>query len=173
VRFDVGIARMSSIAKGLAAVPAGLALLAGWLAHRRGQAKYKNRGWIRVLLAPIVLGLGGWSAAVLAVFSFWPAGYILDRLVVAPAIGVAVGFGTYWAWVQPEWDAWLRRWGLVAALAGSLAGAWFGSWPGGLAGLMTAIPMAVCFANLSLLGVDGVAPDNENAALPRITVAGG
>jgi hypothetical protein len=161
VDFEVGALSMSTVAKFLVGLLAGVALIAvallGAMAYRvrrRGGFGPRAGVWLRVL-TPVFLGLGGWFAAVLIVSSLWPAAFFGDVLVTVPPMGAAIGLGTYLAWVRRDRPPWIRHRGLAAALAGSLAGAWFGfSAAEGLAGAMTTIVGAAVIANLALLVMD-------------------
>jgi hypothetical protein len=122
--------------------------------RRRGGFGPRAGGWLRVL-TPVVLGLGGWSLAVLTVSILWPGVYLGDPLVTVPPVGVAIGYGAYCAWTRRERLPRLRRQGLAAAPAAALAGAWLGFFAAeGLAGAMTAIIGAALAANLALLTLD-------------------
>jgi hypothetical protein len=152
---------MSTIAKILVGVLAGFALIAvallGWMrrrVRRRGGFGPKAGVWMRVL-TPAILGIGGWFLGLLVMLTVWPAGFIGDLLVTVPPMGVAIGLGTYWAWVRRDRAPGTRRLGLAAALAGALLGAWFGfSVTEGLGAVVTTIVGATIIANLAALTVD-------------------
>jgi pimeloyl-ACP methyl ester carboxylesterase len=151
---------MSGIATILLGVLIGLVVLAlallAWLARRaaRGGFGPKASVWLRTL-APVVLGLGAWSLAVLVVPSLWPGVFLADELVVVLSMGPAVGFGVYLAWVHRDRTPGTRRAGPAAALAGSLAGAWLGFQAvDGIAAVLTTLIGSATAANLALLLLD-------------------
>lgn len=161
VDFQPGMLSMPNIAKILASVLTGLtlaaaALLAGMTRRVRRRRGFGPRAgiWLRVL-SPALLGLGGWSLAVLTVSILWPGAYLGDPLVTVPPIGAAIGYGAYCAWTRRDRTSRLRRRALAAAPAAALAGAWLGfSAAEGLAGAVTAIIGATLAANLTLLSLD-------------------
>ncbi|MFL6018833.1 MAG: hypothetical protein ACJ74V_15010, partial [Gaiellaceae bacterium] len=70
-------------------------------------------------------------------------------------IGLPIGLGVYFAWVNRDWSGRTRIAGFTAATAGALAGAWFGFNVGeDLIALVTAIVGAAVGANLVLLVLD-------------------
>lgn len=147
-----GLAKiMLSVLAGLAVIALGLLT---WMARRRGNFGPKSSVWLRTL-APVILGLGAWSLAVLIVPSLWPGMFLGDQLVVVPPMGVAIGLGVHLSWVHSDRTLWTRRAGLAVALAGSLAGAWLGFHAvDGFAALLTTIVGATAAANLTLLVLD-------------------
>ncbi len=170
VDFRVGALSMPNIAKILAGVLTGLTLAAAVLlagmtrrVRRRGGFGPRAGIWLRVL-TPVILGLGGWSLAVLTVSILWPATYLGDPLVTVPPVGVAIGYGAYCAWTRRDRTSRHRRRGLAAAPAAALAGAWLGfSAADGLPGVTTAIIGAALTANLALLTLDII---GDRAATP-------
>ncbi|NAS22383.1 alpha/beta fold hydrolase [Herbidospora sp. NEAU-GS84] len=161
VDFQVGPLSLPNIAKILVGSLTGLtlaaaALLAGMTrrVRRRGGFGPRTGTWLRVL-TPVILGLGGWSLAVLAVSILWPAAYLGDPLVAVPPVGAAIGYGAYCAWTRRDRTSRQRHRGLAAAPAAALAGAWLGfAAADGLPGVMTAIVGAALAANLTLLALD-------------------
>ena len=86
---------------GLAALTV-LSLL--WMArrvHRRGAYGSKASATLRSLY-PIVLGLGGWFLGVLIVLVAFPSVSLDDTALGVLSIGVPVGLGIYWAWVNRD-----------------------------------------------------------------------
>ncbi|MGJ6966614.1 alpha/beta fold hydrolase [Streptosporangium sp. G11] len=161
VDFQAGALSMPNIAKILAGVLTGLtlaaaALLAGMTRRVRRRGGFGPRAgiWLRVL-TPVILGLGGWSLAVLTVSILWPATYLGDPLVTVPPVGAAIGYGAYCAWTRRDRTSRHRHRGLAAAPAAALAGAWLGfSAADGLPGATTTIIGAALAANLALLTLD-------------------
>jgi hypothetical protein len=155
VDFEVGATSMPAIARILlGAVMAGavlaLLLLAGMALRVRGRGGLGPRAgvWLR-FLTPLPLGFGGWCLAVLGIWALWPRVFVGDPLVTIPAVGLAVGLGTYLAWVRRDRP---RRLGFAVALAGSLLGAALGVGAAAdLLSLLTAIAGAAAVANLALL----------------------
>jgi pimeloyl-ACP methyl ester carboxylesterase len=161
VDFEVGFATMSRMARILAGVAVGGALLAllllGWMAlrvRRRGGFGPRAGAWLR-FLTPLPLGIGGWLLAVFLMWTVWPRLFVGDAVVAVPSIGLAVGLGTWLAWVRRDRAATTRRLGLVAALAGAFLGGALGFGAAAdLASLLTAIVGAAATANLALVGLD-------------------
>ncbi|TKK88826.1 alpha/beta fold hydrolase [Herbidospora galbida] len=172
VDFQVGALSMPNIAKIVVGVLTGLtlaaaALLAGMTrrVRRRGGFGPRTGRWLRVL-TPAILGLGGWSLAVLAVSILWPATYLGDPLVTVPPVGIAIGYGAYCAWTRLDRTSRQRHRGLAAAPVAALAGAWLGfSAADGLPGVTTAIVGAAIAANLALLALDVIG--DRAAPLPE------
>ncbi|WP_440100257.1 alpha/beta fold hydrolase [Streptosporangium sp. H16] len=170
VDFRVGTFSMPNIAKILAGVLTGLTLAAAVLlagmtrrVRRRGGFGPRTGVWLRVL-TPVILGLGGWSLAMLTVSILWPSTYLGDPLVTVPPVGLAIGYGAYCAWTRRDRTSRHRRRGLAAAPAAALAGAWLGfSAADGLTGATTMIIGAALAANLALLTLDII---GDRAATP-------
>jgi hypothetical protein len=139
---------------GLAAL-AALSLL--WLAlrvRRRGGVGRKASALLRTLY-PLLLGLGGWSAAMLLVQSLAPTVPLDSELLALLSIGLPVGLGIYGAWFRRALAPAARTAGLVAALAGAVAGAWLGfQATAGLMAVPGTILGATAGANLILLVLD-------------------
>ena len=134
---------------------AALALLSlVWMAYRATTKGFgpKAGAWLRALYVPFVVGFGGWCFVVLLVMIIWPSVSLDNTLVSVLSIGVPIGMGTYWAWVQPDWSASRRTIGFWAAVGGGLLGAWIGftSAPGLLA-VITTIMGATIITNLALI----------------------
>jgi uncharacterized membrane protein YfcA len=161
---------------------AGLALLTVlslmWMArriHKRGRFGRKSSAMLRSLY-PIVLGLGGWFAALLIVITTMPTVPLADRLLAGLSIAVPVGFCLYFAWTNRDRSAKTRWTGLAATLGGALVGAWFGfGVTEDLTRLFTAVLGSVVGANLLLLVLDMAwdlrARDRFAAAEAKETVA--
>jgi len=139
----------------------GLALLAVlsllWMArrvHKRGRFGGKSSALLRSLY-PLVLGLGGWFLGVLIVITTMPGVPLDDELLAALSVGLPIGLGIYFAWVNRDWSASVRTTGLAAAAGGALVGAWLGfNATADLLALVTAIVGASVGANLTLILLD-------------------
>jgi pimeloyl-ACP methyl ester carboxylesterase len=152
----------AALGKGFAGTMAGLGLLTAlsllwWMPrriHKRGRFGRKSSALLRSLY-PVVLGLGGWFAAVLIVVTAMPTVPLADPLVAALSIGVPVGLCVYFAWTNRDWAPKTRWAGLAAALGGALVGAWIGfGVTEDLTRLFTAVVGSVAGANLLLLVLD-------------------
>jgi hypothetical protein len=150
----------TALGKGIAGTMIGLAILTVlsllWMASRARKRGFgrKASATLRSVYA-IVLGLGGWFLSVLIVIMTMPSVHVGNELLAVLGIGVPVGLGIYWAWVQRDWSARTRMTGFAAAVGGALAGAWLGFHAAAdLLALVTAIAGAVAGANLILLALD-------------------
>jgi hypothetical protein len=78
-----------------------------------------------------------------------------DELLAALSVGVPIGLGIYFAWVNREWSAETKAMGFAAAAGGALVGGWLGFHATeGLVAVMTTIVGAAVGANLILLVID-------------------
>jgi pimeloyl-ACP methyl ester carboxylesterase len=159
VDFTVGTS-MPAIARVVLAVLAGGALLAVLLLGAMGLWVWRRGGFGVVAsallrsVAAVVVGLGGWFLAILAVASVWPGLFASTTLAVV-ASGIAVGLCVYLAWTRRDASPRVRYGGLAGALAWGLAGAWLGRQAiEGSAGALAAILGAVLAANLAVLILD-------------------
>ncbi len=151
----------TALAKGIAGAMVGLALLTVlsllWMArrvHKRGRFGRKAGATLRSLY-PIVLGLGGWFLGVLIVITTMPGVPLDDELLAALSVGLPIGLGIYFAWVNGDWSAKTKTTGFAAAAGGALVAAWLGfNATEGLLALITTIVGAAIGANLTLLGLD-------------------
>ena len=122
--------------------------------RRRGCFGRKASATLRSLY-PIVLGLGGWFLGVLIVIRTMPGVPLDDELLAALAVGVPVGLGLYFAWVNRGWSVSTRATGFAAVAGGALVGAWLGfNAAEGLFALITTIVGAAVGGNLILLALD-------------------
>jgi len=151
----------AAIAKYLLAAMLGLAALAAltllWVARRvrkHGDAGRKTSYATRTIV-PLVLGLGGWSAAALIVLTLWPTLSLTSELLgILPASG-PIALGLYLAWTHRDWDRATKACGLLAASAGALLGGWFGfTATSGLFALVTTTIGAAAAGNLALIAVN-------------------
>jgi hypothetical protein len=151
----------TALAKRIAATMVGLALLTVlsllWMArrvHKRGRFGRKSSATLRSLY-PIVLGLGGWFLGALIVLTAMPGVPLDDELLVALSVGVPIGLGIYFAWVNRDRSATTKATGFAAAVGGALVGAWLGfNATEGLFALITAIGGAAAGGNLILIILD-------------------
>jgi hypothetical protein len=150
----------STIAKIVVGVMLGLAALTVlsllWMArrvHKRGRYGNKASATLRSVF-PIVLGLGGWFLGVLIVLVAFPSVPLDDEALGVLSVGVPIGLGIYWAWVNRDWSG-TKTTGFVAATGGALVGGWLGfNATTDLLALVTAILGAIMSANLALIVLD-------------------
>ena len=116
---------VAGVMLGLGRADRPLVALDGPPVHRRGAYGRKASAALRSVY-PIVLGLGGWFLGVLIVLVAFPSVSLDDTALGVLSIGVPVGLGIYWAWVNRDWSAKTRIAGLAAAAGGALVGAWLG-----------------------------------------------
>jgi hypothetical protein len=155
--------RFTVIGMSVAGTMVGLALLTVlsllWMrrrVHKRGHFGRKASATLR-LLYPILLGLGGWFLGVLIVITTMPGTPLDNQLLAALSVGVPMGLGIYFAWVNRDWSAGTKLTGFAAAVGGALVGAWLGfNATEDLVALFTAIAGAAAGANLILLFLDVV-----------------
>lgn len=174
VDFEVGFATMTRMAQILAGAAVGGALLAvlllGWMAlrvRRRGGFGPRAGVWLR-FLTPLPLGIGGWLLAVFLMWTVWPRLFVGDAMLAVPSITLAVGIGTWLAWIRPDRP---RRLGLLAALTGAFLGAALGFGAAtDLASLLTTIAGAAATANLALLALHR--RDTHRHPVPRVGSVG-
>jgi pimeloyl-ACP methyl ester carboxylesterase len=122
--------------------------------RRRGAFGRKASATLRWLY-PIVLGLGGWFLGVLIVITTMPSVALDDELLAALSVGVSIGLGIYFAWVNGDWSATTKITGLAAAAAGALVGARLGfNATDGVLAVLTTIVGAAAGGNLILVALD-------------------
>ncbi len=151
----------TALAKGIAGTMVGLALLTvlslllmARRVRRRGRFGRKASATLRSLY-PIMLGLGGWFLGVLIVLTTMPGVPLDDELLASLSIGVPIGLGIYFAWVNRDWSAQTKTTGFAAATGGALVGAWLGfNATEGLLAVITTIAGAAVGANLTLIFLD-------------------
>jgi uncharacterized membrane protein YdfJ with MMPL/SSD domain/pimeloyl-ACP methyl ester carboxylesterase len=150
---------LTALAKGIAGVMVGLALLVvlsllWWMprrVHKRGQFGRKASATLRSIY-PIVLGLGGWFLGVLVVITTMPGTALDGELLGILSTATPIALGIYWAWVHREWSGSTKTAGLVAVFAGALLGGWLGFHAASdLLALLAAIAGATAGANLALI----------------------
>jgi pimeloyl-ACP methyl ester carboxylesterase len=151
----------TALAKGIGGAMVGLALLTVlsllWMqlrVHHRGRFGRKASATLRSLY-PIVLGLGGWFLALLIVITTMPGTPLDDGRLATLSVGLPIGLGVYFAWVNRDWTARTKTTGFAAAVTGGLAGAWLGFHAvADLLALVPAIVGAAVGANLILLALN-------------------
>ena len=122
--------------------------------HKRGRFGRKAAAMLRSLY-PIVLGLGGWFLGVLIVITTMPGTPLDDELLAALSVGLPIGLGIYFAWVNRDWSARTKTIGFATAVGGALVGGWLGfNATEGLLALITTIVGAAVGGNLTLLLLD-------------------
>jgi hypothetical protein len=155
----------------------GLALLTVvsllWMArwvHKRGRFGPAASAMLRSLY-PVVLGLGGWFFGALIVLTTM-SGVSLDNALIATlSVGVPIGLGVYFAWMDRDWSPKTRTTGFAAAMSGALIGAWLGfNATSGFFVILSSIVGAAVDANLILLAVD-ITWDRSNRS--RFAAVGG
>jgi uncharacterized membrane protein YdfJ with MMPL/SSD domain/pimeloyl-ACP methyl ester carboxylesterase len=151
----------TALGKGFAAALFGLPvivvlslLLMRRRVRRRGRFGRTSSVLLRSLY-PVVLGLGGWFAAVLLVQFAFPEMALDDALLAVLSIGVPIGLGIYLAWVDRSRSAGVRTIGFLAATAGALVGASLALHAAtGLLAVITTIVGAAVGGNLAVLALD-------------------
>lgn len=84
-----------------------------------------------------------------------PGAALDDELLAALSIGVPIGLGIYFGWVNRDWSGWTKITGLAAAAAGALIGAQLGfNATEGLLAVITTIVGAAAGGNLTLVALD-------------------
>ena len=149
---------LPALGKGFLGAMVGFALLTlislVWLplrVRKRGAIGSKASAALRSAY-PLVLGLGGWFLAALIVMTIWPTLSLDNQILAVLSIGLPIGLGIYWAWVDRDWTREAKRAGFVAATGGALLGAFLGFHStSGLLALITAIIGAAVVANLILI----------------------
>lgn len=151
----------TALGKGIGGAMVGLALLTvlslllmALRVRRRGGFGSKSAAVLRSVY-PVVLGLGGWFVGVLIVITTMPGVPLDDELLAALSVGLPIGLGIYFAWVNRDWSARIKAAGFAASAGGALVGAWLGfNATEGLLALVTSIVGATVGANLILLTLD-------------------
>jgi hypothetical protein len=151
----------TALAKGIAGMMVSVAVLAVlsllWMArrvHQGGRFGTRTSALLRSAY-PSVLGLGGWFLGALVVLTTLPGVPIDDQLVTVLSVGMPIGLGIYFAWVNRDWFTKTRTTGLAAAAGGALLGAWLGfDATEGVIAPFTAIIGAGVGANLALVALD-------------------
>ena len=148
----------AALAKGFAGSMVGFALITVisllWMPRRvkkRGRIGRRKSVLLRSLF-PLVLGFGGWFLVSLILLTAAPGVPIDGEVLVVLSMGVPIGLGIYWAWLQRDWPAETKRLGLAAAALSALVGGWLGFHAGtDLLALVTTIAGAAAATNLALI----------------------
>ena len=91
----------------------------------------------------------------LLVITTMPGTPLDSELLATLSVGVPIGLGLYFAWVNRDWSATTKTVGFAAAMSAALAGAWLGFHAAAdLLALVTAIAGATAAANLILVVLD-------------------
>jgi pimeloyl-ACP methyl ester carboxylesterase len=148
-----------ALAKGIAGAMVGLAVVTVlsllWMAARRKPHFGRKTSVLMRSVYPVVLGLGGWFLGVLLVLTTMPGTPLDDELLAALSVGVPVGLGVYFAWVNRDWRPSTKATGFAGAVAAGVVGAWLGFHAAeDLLALVTAIVGASAGANLALILLD-------------------
>jgi pimeloyl-ACP methyl ester carboxylesterase len=151
----------TALGKGIAGTMIGLAVLTVLslvlMARRvRRKGRFGRKAGVALRsLYPILLGLGGWFLGVLIVVTTMPGVPLDDELLAALGVGLPIGLGVYYAWVNRNWSGRVKVTGFAAVVGGALAGAWLGlDAAAGLLALLTSIAGAIVGANVILLALD-------------------
>jgi hypothetical protein len=144
-----------------------------WMA-RRVRTRGDFGSWASATLRslyPLVLGLGGWSLCTLIILTAGLTVPLDNELLVIFAVVVPVGLGIYFAWVNRDWSAKIKRTGLAAVVGGALVGAWLGfNAVEGLLAPLIAIVAAVAGGNLALIILDIARARSEHRLGPALSV---
>jgi hypothetical protein len=148
-----------ALAKGIAGAMVGLAVVTVlsllWMAVRRKPHFGRKTSGLMRSVYPVVLGLGGWFLGVLLVLTTMPGTPLDDELLAAVSVGLPVGLGIHFAWMNRDWTAATKATGFAAAVAAGVVGAWLGFHAADdLLALVTAILGASVGANLALILLD-------------------
>lgn len=174
-----------ALGKGIAGAMVGFAVLTVlslvWMAVRRKPRFGRKKSVLMRSLYPVVLGLGGWFVGVLLVVTTMPETPLDDQWLATLGVGLPVGLGIYYAWLNRACPARIKAVGLVTGLMGGLVGAWLGFHAGtDLLALITAIVGAAAGANLTLIVLDmsrarslddRVAPETASPSAPSLDPA--
>src|SRR5438876_3646650 len=93
--------------------------------RRRRAFGRKTSGALRSLYA-LLLGLGGLFFGMLLVLTALPTVPLNDELLASLSVGLPIGLGVYFAWVNPDWSARTKAMGFAVGAGGALIGAWLG-----------------------------------------------
>jgi len=168
----------AALGKGIAGAMVGLAALTVlsilWMAVRRKPRFGRKTSPILRSLYAIVLGLGGWFAGVLLVITTMPGTPLDDPWLATISVGLPVGLGVYYAWLDRGWSARTKLTGFVAGVGGALLGAWLGFHAAtDLLALLTSIVGAIAVGNLALILLNVVRDRRAPAPLYRAAPGGG
>jgi hypothetical protein len=165
----------TALGKTLAGVMGGLALLTVvsllWMArwvHKRCHFGTAASATLRSLYT-IVLGLGGWFFGALIVLTTMTGVSLDNALIATLSVGVPIGLGVYFAWMDRDWSPETRTTGFAAAMGGALIGAWLGfNATSGFFVILTSIVGAAVGANLILLAIDITWDRSNRSRFPAV-----
>ena len=168
----------TALGKGIAGAMIGLAALTVlsilWMAVRRKPRFGRKTSPILRSLYAIVLGLGGWFAGVLLVITTMPGTPLDDPWLATISVGLPIGLGVYYAWLDRGWPARTKLMGFVAGVGGALLGAWLGFHAAtDLLALVTSILGAIAVSNLALILLDVVRESHARQPVPAYKEAPG
>jgi pimeloyl-ACP methyl ester carboxylesterase len=168
----------TALGKGISGAMVGFAALTVltllWMTLRRKPRFGRKTSPFLRSLYPIVLGLGGWFAGVLLVITTMPGTSLDDPWLAAISVGLPVGLGIYYAWLNRDWRARTKLTGFLAGVAGALVGAWLGFHAAtDLLALVTAILGATAVGNLALILLDVVREGRAQVPAYREAPGGG
>jgi len=168
----------AALGKGIAGAMVGLAALTVlsilWMAVRRKPRFGRKTSPILRSLYAIVLGLGGWFAGVLLVTTTMPGTPLDDPWLATISVGLPVGLGVFYAWLDRGWSARTKLTGFVAGVGGALLGAWLGFHAAtDLLALITSIVGAIAVGNLALILLNVVRDRRVQAPVYKEAPGGG
>ena len=168
----------TALGKGIAGAMIGLAALTVlsilWMAVRRKPRFGRKTSPILRSLYAIVLGLGGWFAGVLLVITTMPGTPLDDPWLATISVGLPIGLGVYYAWLDRGWPARTKLMGFVAGVGGALLGAWLGFHAAtDLLALVTSILGAIAMSNLALILLNVVREGRARQPVPTYKEAPG
>jgi hypothetical protein len=168
----------AALGKGIAGAMVGLAALTVlsilWMAVRRKPRFGRKTSPILRSLYAIVLGLGGWFAGVLLVTTTMPGTPLDDPWLATISVGLPVGLGVFYAWLDRGWSARTKLTGFVAGVGGALLGAWLGFHAAtDLLALITSIVGAIAVGNLTLILLNVVRDRRAQAPVYKEAPGGG
>ncbi|MCO1659743.1 alpha/beta hydrolase [Pseudonocardia humida] len=164
VGFDPGALSLPTVARVLLGTLLGAAVsaavLLGWMVRRVRRGGFGPRVSVAMrIAAPVVLGLGAWSAALLVTASLSPATFLGSPSIAVPVMAVAAGLGVHLAGARRGRPRSSGPPVLAAALAGSGLGALAAD---GFPAALSALAGAVLATNLALIALD-VVRDHRSA----------
>src|SRR5215211_5637170 len=167
----------TALGKGIGGAMMGLALLVPlslllmWRrVRKRGGFGRKASAVLRSVYL-LVLGLGGWFIGLMIVLVALPTIPLDSALLAVVSIGVPIGLGTYWAWVNSERQERATTIGVSVSATGALIGAVLGfNATAGLMAVITTIVGAAVGANLGLIALDVAKIGERTETVPPIAI---
>ena len=149
----------TALGKGFAGTMLGLpalvalSLLLLWARSRRRGRIGRKASFLLRSVYTVVLGLGGWFAGLTVALVAFPTLPLDSPLLAVLSIGLPIGLGVYWAWLDRSRTR--GAIGFSAAVGGALVGAFLGFQAGtGLLAVVTTIVGAAVGSNLAVLVLD-------------------